>query len=79
MAVSHWVIVVANHGAFVFKGSEAKAEEMRKHKAQWEQCIALKRPADSDEVTSGVASQCWNHSMFPHRKKKIRYECVCCK
>jgi hypothetical protein len=58
-----WVILVAGgYGAFVFQGSEAEAEEMRAHKANWERAIAHKRPASASDFTR--ASNCWNHPGF---------------
>lgn len=37
-----WIIWVAGYGPFEFEGTEAEAEEMRAHKANWEQGIAKK-------------------------------------
>ena len=38
-----WVISVGGYGIFFFDGSEIEAEEMRKHKAVWEQGCGRKR------------------------------------
>ena len=37
---------------FLFEGTEAEAEEMRVHKARWEQACAQKRPATKEEIDS---------------------------
>lgn len=74
-----WVILVGGgYGAFLFEGTEAEAEEMRKHKARWEGVVALKRLADAGEIESKEASQCWNHKAFSHRGKGFIYACDCC-
>lgn len=54
-----WVINVAHYGAFLFEGTEAQAEEMRAHKANWEQGIGHKRPASFSDFER--PSSCWNH------------------
>jgi len=74
----HWVILVANYGAFVFKGTEDEAEEMRKHKANWERAVAQKRLATPQEIASGNASNCWNHENFYINKPNHgTYKCHC--
>lgn len=41
-----WIITVgAGYGSFEFEGTEAEAEEMRRHKANWEGGPAVKRRA----------------------------------
>jgi hypothetical protein len=37
-----WKISVASWGELLCFGTEAEAEEWRKHKARWEQCVARK-------------------------------------
>lgn len=54
-----WVINVAHYGAFLFDGTEAEAEEMRAHKANWEHAIAHKRPASFSDFPQPLG--CWNH------------------
>lgn len=41
-ARSLWKITVAGYGSFNFEGTEAQAEEMRRHKANWEKSPAAK-------------------------------------
>ncbi len=38
-----WIITVGGYGEFEFEGTEDEAEEMRAHKARWEQAVARKR------------------------------------
>jgi len=40
---SFWKISVNGYGDFAFFGTEKEAEEMRIHKARWEQGVAHKR------------------------------------
>jgi hypothetical protein len=55
---THWIIIVGgSEGAFLFEGTEAEAEEMRKHKARQKQAVALKRPATIREIESGKVSR----------------------
>lgn len=42
-----WVITVAGYGDFIQEGTEEEAEEMRKHKANWEQGVGRKFRCDS--------------------------------
>lgn len=43
-----WVIQIGGgYGWFFFEGTEAEAENMR---AQWEQAVGRKRPADPEEI-----------------------------
>jgi hypothetical protein len=37
-----WKIRVSGYGTFDFEGTEDEAEEMRAHKARWEQGFAMK-------------------------------------
>ena len=53
--VSLWAITVgAGYGTFFFRGTETEAEEMRRHKARWEQAIARKRLATPEEEKSNL-------------------------
>lgn len=47
-----WLICVgAEYGCFVFEGTEAEAEEMRCHKANWEHAVARKtRASDAEKI-----------------------------
>lgn len=58
----------------MFEGNEIEAEEMRKHKANWEHGVGRKRLADEDELQTGVIKQCKNH---PNYTNKYRYHCEC--
>lgn len=57
---TNWKIRVAGYGTFDFHGTEAEAEEMRCHKARWEQGVAHKWRADlarqSDRLTAEIAA-----------------------
>jgi hypothetical protein len=37
-----WLIRIAGYGTFDFEGTEEEAEEMRKHKANWEKGSGIK-------------------------------------
>ncbi len=50
MKKQHWMIWVSGYGEFMLKGTESEAEEMRVHKARWEQSVARKRLATEDEI-----------------------------
>lgn len=56
-----WRIRVQGYGTFDFYGTEAEAEEMRAHKAQWEKGVGLKWRADLarpiDSLTAEIASE----------------------
>lgn len=42
--VKTWIITVGGgYGSFEFVGTEEEAEEMRRHKAEWEGSVARKR------------------------------------
>ncbi len=69
-----WIISVGGYGSLMFEGNETEAEEMRKHKANWEQGVGRKRLADEDELQTGVIKQCKNH---PNYTNKDRYNCNC--
>lgn len=47
-----WVISLPWYGAFLFDGTEAEAEEMRAHKANWEGEVARKRSATPEEIAA---------------------------
>ena len=73
LAPRRWVIVVGGgYGAFLFRGTETEAEEMRAHKANWEGAVARKRRATTADIAA--PSSCWNHPGF---NSKARYHCEC--
>lgn len=55
-----WKIRIAGYGTFDFEGTEAQAEEMRRHKCQWEQGFGHKWRADlsckSDKIMAEMAA-----------------------
>ena len=57
----HWVIQVAGYGHVFFEGTEKAAEEMRAHKANWEQGVGWKRRADPGEIEAGKALRSVEH------------------
>ena len=69
-----WIISVGGYGSFFFEGSESEAEEMRKHKAVWEQGAGRKRLATDEEVRTKIIDDCKNHSGFNSTTKFI---CKC--
>lgn len=78
-AENKWVIVVAGYGAFLFEGNEQEAEEMRRHKASWEQAVAQKRRATVEEAAGQDVSMCMNHPLFRRARldRLNRYWCEC--
>ena len=56
MSAHNWKIRVSGYGTFDFIGTDDEAEEMRRHKARWEQATAHKWRADlareSDRLTA---------------------------
>ena len=54
-----WMIRVSGYGTFEFEGTEPEAEEMRGHKAQWEQGRGMKWRKDlsreSDKIGAAMA------------------------
>lgn len=51
MKKQNWIISVGcGYGSFLFKGSKQEAEEMRSHKANWEQVVCTKRLATEEEI-----------------------------
>lgn len=69
-----WVILVARGGAYLFAGTEERAEIRRCNDAVDGQTVAKKRPASYADVI-GVQSPCWNHRSFLNR---YRYaDCGC--
>jgi hypothetical protein len=61
METTTWMIRVQGYGTFEFEGTEHEAEEMRKHKAQWERGLAMKWRKDlsreSDRISAVIADQ----------------------
>src|ERR1700722_12268723 len=73
-----WVILVAGgYGAFLYRSTEAEAEEMRCFKANHEQAIAKKRQASFDDI-SLFPSTCWNHPGFVNRYRYADCRCGSC-
>ena len=48
------ITVGGGYGSFFFEGIEKEAEEMRRHKANWEHAIARKRPATQEEIDANT-------------------------
>lgn len=71
-APRQWVILVGGYGAFLFRGTEPEAEDMRAHKARWEGAVAKKRRATTADMST--PSVCWNHPGFGNTG---RYHCEC--
>jgi hypothetical protein len=69
-----WAILIDGYGVFSFIGTAEEAEEMRCHKANWEQGIGKKRRATPAEIAAAEYSACWNHPGF---NNKYRYACDC--
>lgn len=40
--IQHWKIRIQGYGTFDFAGTEAEAEKMRAHKANWERGVGIK-------------------------------------
>lgn len=72
-----WVILVGRSGAFLYRSTEAEAEEMRCFKATREQAIAKKRTASFQDV-SLFPSTCWNHPGFVNRYRYADCRCGSC-
>ncbi len=53
----HWVIEVPAWGTLYAIGTEAQAEEWRRHKANWEHSVARKREATKEEVEENEFTQ----------------------
>lgn len=49
-SLTYWAITVNGWGTLYGRGSEAHAEEWRRHKATWEAAVAKKRPATALEI-----------------------------
>jgi hypothetical protein len=45
-----WIINAGGFGAFLFEGTAEEAEEMRRHKANYERGIGKKRLATAEEM-----------------------------
>ena len=73
--MAKWIISVGGYGTFFFEGTESEAEEMRAHKAKWERGVGKKRPADDEEVASGMIKRCLNHPGY--LSKNIYNDCQC--
>jgi len=52
-----WKIRVAGYGTFEFTGTEEQAEQMRCHKARWEQGVAMKWRADLSRESDRLANE----------------------
>lgn len=73
-----WVILVGGgHGAFLYRSTEAEAEEMRCFKANREQAIAKKRSASVWDLAVGP-SPCLNHPGFANRHRYADCSCGGC-
>lgn len=65
MNKQYWVITVGGgYGGFLFQGTREEAEEMRRHKARWEQALAHKRRATPAEVQANVVDHSLPASEF---------------
>lgn len=53
----YWIIEVVAWGTLYAIGTEEQAEEWRRHKANWEQCIARKREASPQEMKEHAFEQ----------------------
>lgn len=55
-----WLIRIQGYGTFDFDGTEAEAEEMRRHKANWERGNGMKwcvsAPNEVDRITAEIAA-----------------------
>ena len=64
-----WMIWVSGYGTFEFEGTEAQAEEMRTHKANWERGQGRKWRADlsreSDRLTAEIVAAWDRHEGVP--------------
>lgn len=74
MSKPKWVIMVGGYGAFLYEGTETEAEDMRRHKANWERGIGVKRLATASEISTTDVSHCWNH---PNFNTNTIYQCRC--
>lgn len=56
-----WLIRIQGYGTFEFYGTEEEAEEMRRHKSQWEGGVGMKwrkeLPLESDRVSAEIAAR----------------------
>ena len=76
--MAEWVIVVGGYGAFLFEGTHAQAEEMRRHKASWEGGIGKLRIATDEEVVTRKPSACLNHPGFHNKFVYADCDCSAC-
>jgi hypothetical protein len=83
-AITNWKIRVSRYGGFDFEGTDAEAEDMRRHKANWEQGSAMKWRADLSRESDRLAAQiaacfdagkgCPGH-LIQKRAKALKAEC----
>lgn len=73
-----WVILIGGYGALTFDGTPEEAEDMRKHKANWEQGVGKKRRATAQEIAADEYSSCWNHPGFQNKFTYADCECSAC-
>lgn len=52
MSDGYWKITVASWGTLWARGTEQQAEEWRRHKARWEQCVAHKERVSASDLPS---------------------------
>lgn len=70
MKKQNWIISVGGgYGSFLFKGSEQEAEEMRSHKANWEQASCTKRLATEEEIKAEKTKK-EDYKKYLERKNK---------
>lgn len=53
-----WKIRISGYGTFDFHGTEAEAEEMRRHKAEWERGSGIKWRADLATEYDRLTAEC---------------------
>jgi len=59
MSRQWWHIEVSGYGAFPYFGTEDEAENMRRHKANWEGGVGMKRLATEQESADGLRGLQW--------------------
>lgn len=71
-----WRIRISGYGTFDFTGTEAEAEEMRAHKANWERGHGMKWRADlsrkSDQFAAEMAALWDVHKGVPDKLVRAR-------
>lgn len=50
MKKEKWLIYISGYGTFFFDGTRKEAEEMRRHKANWEGGVGRKRLATDADI-----------------------------